>query len=79
MERQELHGYTDADRASQEHRHAISGHAFIIDGGAVSWSLQKQELVMLSTVEVEYVVVMHAAKECIWLHRLTGELFPSIR
>jgi hypothetical protein len=76
-ERQELHGYTDADGASQEHRCAISGHAFIIDGGAVSWSLWKQELVMLSTAEVEYVAAMHATKECIWLRCLTGELFPS--
>jgi hypothetical protein len=77
MERQELHGYTDADRALQEHRHAISGHAFIIDGGAVSWSSWKQELVTLSTAEVEYVAATHATKECIWLRRLTGELFPS--
>ena len=77
-EKQDLHGYTNADGASQEHRRAISGHAFIIDGGAVSWSLQKQELVMLSTAEAEYVVVTHTAKECIWLRCLTGELFPSL-
>ena len=32
-ERYDLVGYTDADGASQEHRHAISGHAFLIDGG----------------------------------------------
>ena len=31
-----LEGYTDADSASQEHRHAISGYIFIINGGAVS-------------------------------------------
>jgi hypothetical protein len=63
----------------QEHRHAISGYAFIINGGAVSWSLRKQELVTLSTAEAEYVVATHAAKECIWLRRLTGELFPSLQ
>jgi len=77
-EQHELQGYTDADGTSQEHRHAISRYAFIIDGGAVSWSLQKQELVTLSTAEAEYVVATHAAKECIWLHRLTGKLFPSL-
>ena len=77
-EKQDLHGYTDADGASQEHRRAISGHAFIIDGGAVSWSSRKQELVTLSTAEAEYVAATHAAKECIWLRRLTGELFPSL-
>jgi transposase InsO family protein len=75
-ERHELVGYTDADGASQEHRRAISGYAFIIDGGAVSWSSKKQELVTLSTAEAEYVAATHAAKECIWLRRLTGDILP---
>jgi hypothetical protein len=66
-ERHELLGYTDADGASQPHRRAISGYAFLIDGGAVSWSSRKQELVTLSTAEAEYVAATHAAKECIWL------------
>ena len=48
-----LVGYTDADGASQEHRHAISGHVFFINGGAVSWSSRKQELITLSTAEAE--------------------------
>jgi len=77
-EQHDLLGYTDADGASQEHRCAISGYTFLIDGGAVSWMSRKQELVMLSTAEVEYVAAMHAAKECIWLHCLIGELFPSL-
>jgi hypothetical protein len=73
-ERHELLGFTDADGSSQEHRHAISGHAFLIDGGAVSWSSRKQELVTLSTAESEYVAATHAAKELIWLCRLKGDL-----
>src|SRR6266850_662180 len=76
-EQHDLRGFTDADGASQEHCCAISGHTFIMDGGTVSWSLQKQELVTLSTAEVEYVVAMHAAKEGIWLRRLTGEILTS--
>jgi len=77
-ERHELLGYTDADGASQEHRHAISGYAFLIDGGAVSWMSRKQELVTLSIAEAEYVAAIHAAKECIWLQHLIHELFPSL-
>ena len=73
-DRHSLQGYTDADGFSQEPFYAILGHVFLIDGGAVSWSLQKQELVTLSTVEAEYVAVTHAAKEAIWLHRLIGDL-----
>jgi hypothetical protein len=71
----ELVGYTDADGSSQEHRHAISGFAFLIDGAAVSWASRKQELVTLSTAEAEYVAATHAAKECIWLRRLIEPLF----
>jgi hypothetical protein len=77
-ERHGLEGYTDADGATQEHRHAMSGYAFLIDGGAVSWSSRKQELVTLSTAEAEYVAATHAAKEAIWLCKLIGELFPSL-
>jgi hypothetical protein len=73
----ELTGFTDADRASQDHRWAISGHAFLIDGGTVSWSSRKQELVTLSTAEAKYVAAMHAVKEGIWLHHLIGRLFGS--
>ena len=79
IEQHALQGYTDADGASQEHRRAISGYAFIIDGGAVLWCSRKQELVTLSTAEAEYVAATHAAKECIWLRRLTGELFPELQ
>ena len=68
-------GYVDADGASQEHRRAISGYVFMVDGGAVSWSSKKQELVTLSTTEAEYVAQTHAAKEAVWLRRLLTELF----
>jgi len=77
-ERHSLEGYTDVDGATQEHRHAISGYAFLFDGGAISWSSRKQELVTLSTAEAEYVAATHAAKEAIWLRKLLGELFPYL-
>ena len=73
-----LVGYVDADGASQDHRRAISGYVFMVDGGAVSWSSKKQELVTLSTTEAEYVAATHAAKEAIWLCRLLTELSGSI-
>ena len=73
-----LEGFTDADGATQEHRHAITGYAFLIDGGAVSWSSKKQEIVTLSTAESEYVAATHAAKEAIWLRRFIGEVFQPL-
>jgi hypothetical protein len=77
-EQHDLIRYTDADRASQEHRYTISGYVFLIDGGTVSWSLRKQKLVTLSTAEAEYIAAMYAMKECIWLCHLIGKLFPSL-
>jgi hypothetical protein len=77
-ERHNLIGSTDTDGASQPHHQAILGYAFLIGGGAVSWSSKKQELVTLSTAEAEYVAAMHAMKECIWLQRLIGEIFPRL-
>ena len=47
---------------SNEDRHAISGFAFLIDGGAVSWSSKRQSLVTLSTTEAEYVAATHLAQ-----------------
>jgi hypothetical protein len=67
----------DADGALQPHRHAISGHTFLINGRAMSWSSRKQELITLSTAKAKYITVTHTAKEAIWLHCLIRELFPN--
>jgi hypothetical protein len=64
---QGLTGYTDADGSVNEDRKAISGYAILINGGAVSWSSKKQEIISLSTTEAEYVAATHAAKEALWL------------
>ena len=77
-DKQGLEGFTDTDGASQEHRHVISGYAYILDGGAVSWVSKKQELVTLSTTEAKYVAAMHTAKEGIWLRRLVEEVFRPL-
>ena len=77
--REDLVGYTDADGASQPHRHAILGYAFLIDGGAVSWASKKQEIVTLSTAESEYVAATHAAKEVTWLRSFIGEIFEPLK
>ena len=58
-----LVGYTDADGVTQEHRHAITGFTFLLNGGVILWELKKQELITLSTAESEYVMAMHATKK----------------
>jgi hypothetical protein len=74
-----LVGYTDADGASQDHRHTITGFAFLVDGGTVLWGSRKQELVTLSTAESEFVAATHAAKEAQWLRRFIGEVFQPLK
>jgi hypothetical protein len=73
-----LEGYADANGSMAEDRHAISGYAFLIDGGAVSWSSKQQEIVSLSTTESKYVAAMHGGKEALWLCSLISEVFGPI-
>ena len=75
--RHTLEGYADADSSMSEDRRAISGYVFLIDGGAVSWSSKRQEIVSLSTTESEYVAATHGMKEALWLRSLLSEVFRS--
>ena len=75
---QGLVGYVDTDGATQEHRRAITGFAFLVDGGAILWGSKKQELVTLSTAESEYVAATYAAKEALWLQHLIGEMLGPL-
>jgi hypothetical protein len=71
----ELHGYADADWASDtSDRKSTSGFVFLLAGGTVSWSSKKQSSVALSSTEAEYIAGAHAAKEVVWLRRLLSEL-----
>jgi len=75
---EELARFANADSNMAEDCHATSGYAFIIIGGAISWSAKHQEVVTLSTTESEYVSTTYAAKEAIWLHLLISQVFKSI-
>jgi hypothetical protein len=58
-----------------EDRRAVSSYAFLIDGGAVSWSSKHQEIISLSTTKSEYVAATHATKEALWLRSFIGHIF----
>src|SRR5713226_8162921 len=76
--RRTLKGYANADGSMAEDRRAIMGYAFLIDGGAVSWSSKRQEIVSLSTTESKYVAATHGMKEALWLRSLLSEAFGSL-
>ena len=73
----ELTGFADADGNMAEDRHAISGYAFLLHGGAVSWTTKRQEIISLLTTESEYVAATYAAKEALWLRSLISQLFDT--
>ena len=74
-----MYGFTDASHGSEDLKWcSMSGYAFIINGGAVSWSAKKQSLVALSNTESEYIAMTHAAKELIWIRSLLSEAFHPL-
>ncbi|XP_031263955.1 secreted RxLR effector protein 161-like [Pistacia vera] len=55
-------------------RRATSGYVFSLFGGVVCWMSKRQITVALSSTEAEYMALTHAAKEVMWLRRLSLEL-----
>ena len=63
-----LQGYVDADMAGdKDSRRSTPGYVFTVHGTIVSWILKLQQVVALSTTEVEYVAATEASKEMIWI------------
>jgi hypothetical protein len=68
-------GYVDADWANDiNDRHSVGGYVFLLAGGAVSWSAQKQKIVAQSSMEAEYVTGALTTNEAIWIRRLLSEI-----
>ena len=72
-----LHGYTDSDWATQNHRHSISRYAFFLGIRCITWSSKKQPIIVLSSAEAEYITGTHATKEGKWLCMLLTEFNAS--
>jgi hypothetical protein len=75
-----LFGYSDASHGTQDLEYrSVSGYAFVLNGGAVSWSAKKQPVVALSTAEAEYIAMTHATKELIWIRNFLSEVFRPLQ
>jgi hypothetical protein len=78
MDEVNLHGFTDADWAGiPMERKITSGGIFSIGSTIVSWYNRKQRSMALSLVEAEYMVVIQATCEAIWMRKILVGLFGS--
>ena len=70
-----LTGYSDSDFAGdRDDRRSTTGYVYVMAGGPVFWTSQRQRIVALSTTEAEYIAASQATKEAIWLRRLLLDL-----
>jgi len=66
--------YADISYRNADDRRLISGYIFLAGNGAITWSLQKQVSIALSSTEAEYVALAEAAQEACWLKSLYSKL-----
>ena len=70
-----LVGYTDSDfQLNGDLRKSTSRYVFTLGGAAVSCKSIKQSCIADSTMKVEYVAALEAAKETVWLRKFLMEL-----
>jgi Reverse transcriptase (RNA-dependent DNA polymerase) len=70
--------WSDANWGGEEGRESVSGFIGTLAGGAVTYSSKKQATVALSSTESEYMALLHALKEQIWLLRFLREIGHNI-
>ena len=68
-------GYCDSDYAGDlDKRRSTTGYLFTFAKAPVSWKSTLQSTVALSTTEAEYMAIIEAVKEAIWLHGILKDL-----
>ncbi|KAL0459210.1 UNVERIFIED_CONTAM: Retrovirus-related Pol polyprotein from transposon TNT 1-94 [Sesamum latifolium] len=68
-------GYVDSGYAGDlDDRRSITRYVFTLGGGPICWKSTVQSIIALFTTEAEYMAVVEAAKEALWLNGLAKEL-----
>ena len=66
--------YCDADYAASKGRKLTMAFLFKLAGAAISWMSKLEPTVAISSTEAEYMVLLQAVKESIWIQRFLKEL-----
>ncbi|GJU11290.1 hypothetical protein Tco_1133686 [Tanacetum coccineum] len=68
-------GYCDASwQTDIDDSRSQSSWVFLLNGGAVTWKISKQDTVVDFTCESEYIAACEASKEAIWMKNFIGDL-----
>lgn len=78
--RTQLQGYVDSNYAGNKNtRKSTTAYFYTWDGNCVSWKVQQQSIIALSSTEAEYIAAVEASKEATWmkgiLKEITGKVF----
>ncbi|GKD12202.1 hypothetical protein Tco_1196609, partial [Tanacetum coccineum] len=67
--------YTDASfQTDRDNTKSQSGYVLIMNDGAVAWMSSKQDTIAMSSTELEYIIVLEAAKTTYWMKKFIEEL-----
>jgi hypothetical protein len=70
-----LVGYSDSDHAGDiDTSKSTSGILFFLGKCLISWQSVKQQVVVMSSCEAEYIAASTASTQALWLARLLGDL-----
>jgi Reverse transcriptase (RNA-dependent DNA polymerase) len=77
----DIMGYSYVDWAeSNTDKRSISGYFTFVEGNLVTWKRKKQNIVALSSVEVEFRAMSKGICELLWLRKLLKELgYPTCK
>ena len=70
----DLIGFTNSDWVGDNtDQNSTSGYVFMLAEGPIIWSSKNQSAIALSSIEAEYIGVVNATTQCLWLQGILGE------
>ena len=71
---EEFHGYADASLRNNYDMTSTSGNVFLLHNRAITWSSKKQKVVATSTTKSEFISMVQATRQVVWLRNLYTKL-----